>query len=266
VPTAPLLHAVFCTSAAGNLLGTGLPRRSIITLDDDLSTGPIDRTDGESRLRWAMEQLRAELVSVEQTDMFWAEVASRNNRIVAWVSRRSAREYAGLLAVVSGREDRPLDIVDVTDVEFIGEDGKPDPEMSFGIGGAPCKQIRDLKLAERAEPLSPTVATNYRQTWARLKQENALLRVVDGGGLASASITHFDSQLRSHATTEWENTEKVIGAFYRSCAAAESDRPGYWFLRSRLVAMVEAGALEGKGDFSIEPPHHRDTWVRRSSA
>ena len=263
MPTSPILHVTFDESAAGNLIAPlGVPRDSIISLSDDLSIGPIDRIDGESRGKWWNESLRVDMGGAEWVDRFWAQVEAAR-RIVAWGTRRSPRDYAGLLALISQREDRPLDVVDVTEIEFLGDDGKRDPVRSMGIGGLPPTQVIDLKLAERAAPLSSSAATSYRQTWTRLQQENALLRVVDGRDLVSVPITHFDSQLVSFATPEWESTKKVIGRFYQSAATAGFRPPNYWLLRSRIVAMVEAGALEGKGDFVIEPPRDPESWVRR---
>jgi hypothetical protein len=284
--TSTVLHAVFNDSAAGCLKQALRLKREwiipplvqwservsidqlavgIIPLRDDLSIGPIGRPDGESRSKWVREELRLGPVPPPNADVFWAQVASPANRIVAWVSRRSAREYSGLLALVSQREDRPLDIVDVTEIEFLGDDGKPDPERSRGIGGVAPTQIIDLKLADRAVPLPTSTASRYRQTWTQLQQENALLRVVDGDDLVSVPITHFDSRIVSSATPEWENTKKVIGAFFRSAAADGLDRPDSWFVRSRIMAMVEAGVLDGKGDFDEDPPHSKENWVRRPS-
>lgn len=267
MPTVPVIHATFSDSAAGHLKeALGFPRTStIMPLRDFLDIGPIDRNHGELRMKWMHEHLGVPLISGAHLDQFWAEVASPANRIVAWVSRRSAREYAGLLALVSQREDRPLDIVDVTDIVFTGDDGQPDPEMSFGIGGVPASQTADLKLAERAVPLSSTLASSYRQTWARLQQENAPLRVVEGGDLVSVPITYFDSQIASCATAEWQTSMAVQQAFHDSAVTAGFEPPGYWFVRARIIAMVASGALEGKGDLELadDPQRIEKSWIRR---
>ena len=248
-----MLHAVFDRAASGCLKQVlGSPRRDgIIWLDDDLSIGPIDRTDGEARTRWLQEQFgRDAFEQAANIDRFWSEIASAENRIVAYVSRRNAREHAALLELVRRRGAAPLEVVDVTDLEITGPDGSPDLEKTLGIAELAPEQMIERKLLDSAAPLSASPAPGYAQCWARLREENAPLRIVDNGMLVSAAITHVDARLVSFATTEWVSTTRMLDAFYSTARAAGFHAPDVRFVLSRLAALVEAGRLEGQGDLA----------------
>jgi hypothetical protein len=259
--TAPVLHVVFNESAFGCLLGVLGRRDGIIVLVDDLSIGPIDRTDGASRTRWLQEQFGGDAYeTIADIDGFWSEVASPENRIVAYVSRRNAREYAGLLEVVRQRGDAPLEIVDVTDLELAAPDGSL--EKPLGIAELSPAQVIEHKLLESAAPLSATATLSYTQNWARLRKENASLRIVDHETLVSAPITHFDARVVSFATPEWQSTMRMLGPFYSTAHTEGFHAPHLRFILSRLAALVESGQLEGNGDIS-RLDGHQSSRVRR---
>src|SRR5262245_33014941 len=119
------VHAVFDLSASGSLrqaLRSCTRRERVIALVDDLSVGPIDRTNGEARTRWLQEQFGGEVYEdAAGIDGSWSDVASPEHHIVAYVSLRNAREYAGLCELLRRRGDSPLEIVDVTN--FMGSFG-----------------------------------------------------------------------------------------------------------------------------------------------
>jgi hypothetical protein len=247
----PVLHAVFDVAATGHLMQVlGRARRDgIICLSDDLSIGPIDKTDGEARTRWLQEQFGSDAYeNAADIDAFWSEVASPANRIVAWVSRYNAGEHAGLLELLRRRGDEPFEVVDVTDVQFAGLEDRPGLASSLGIGELGAAQVIERKLLETAAPLSATATLGYAQLWARLRQENALLRIVENATLVSAPINCLDARLLSFAAPEWRSTGLILDPFYRTARAAGFDVPDLRFILSRLAALVESGQLEGEGD------------------
>jgi hypothetical protein len=99
---AATLHIVFNPSAAACLRDalrqSGRDER-VVSLFDCLSFGPLNPPDPELRGTWVEEELGYagwEEVVGEATS-FWPEALSISNRRIAWLSRRSAQEYAGFL-------------------------------------------------------------------------------------------------------------------------------------------------------------------------
>jgi hypothetical protein len=143
------------------------------------------------------------------------------------------------------RGDAPLEIVDVTDVKVADPDGGPDLEP-FGIAELGAERVIELKLLESAAPLSASAMLACTQNWARLRGENASLRIIENGILVSAPVTHFDARIVSFATPDWRSLSRILGPF---CSTARAEGFGELrFILSRLAALVESGQLEGEGD------------------
>jgi hypothetical protein len=93
----------------------------------------------------------------------------------------------------------------------------------------------------------------HQGLWRRLRAENAPLRIVDAGGLRSAPITFFDQQLLSFAKTSWQKPARIIGETIMEWVGPPTDpyfQAGDMILAVRLIALVEAGVLEGRGDLT----------------
>jgi Protein of unknown function len=78
--------------------------------------------------------------------------------------------------------------------------------------------------------------------------------VIGARGLRSAPITFFDQQLLSFAKAGWQKPARIIGATMGEwgCPSMEQMQPyfqaGDWLLAARIIALVELGVLEGRGD------------------
>lgn len=121
--THTVLHFVFTASGAGCLvqaLRKAGRNDQVIISCDDLSFGPINPSDYASRSKWVENELgqtdRDEMAKPSERD--WYEALFPDNRKVAWLTRRSATEYAGFLDWLWRYGDAPCDIVDLTEVEI----------------------------------------------------------------------------------------------------------------------------------------------------
>ena len=123
-------------------------------------------------------------------------------------------------------------------------------------------QVIERKLLESAAPISASATLSYAQNWARLRQENASLAIIENGTLVSAPIPHVRRQNRLLCDTEWQSVTRMLGAFYSTARAEGFNAPDLRFILSRLAALVESGQLEGKGDLATLDGQ-RDSWVRR---
>ena len=231
----------------------------IVVLEDDLGFGPINPPSGRLRSDWYNDELghdREDLVTA--TPEFWAAVTTAVNPIV-WMSRRRVSEYTGFLEVLRCRGDAPLRVVDITDVEFIGRNGLPDPRTSMAFAFVGSDRIIAQGLFETARRLSLIEADAYRTCWQRLRAENSPLRVLDATGLVSTPITYFDDLIVSCAAQDWQRCSQLLGAsldrineIFNQTADA--------FLCARIYELIERNRLEGRGNFL----DIRDTSVRRA--
>jgi hypothetical protein len=255
----PVLHVVFTPSGA-SLLQQALEDAGcdgqVVCLFDCLSFGPINPPDMSLRSKWVESELgETDWDSIGlDTDTFWHEAVSPYCRKVAWLSRRSAMEYAGFLEWLWRMGELPCEVVDLSEVMISRPAQGPTrpPVLAMSLGMLNPDRIGRDKLWDLAEPLQQSMRRRYRDLWQRLRSENAPLRVIDGGELVSAPISFFDTRLMSYLTNDWQKVATVVG----QTLAAEMDdevlQVGDMLLAARINAMVESGRLEIQGKSALE--------------
>jgi Protein of unknown function len=129
-----------------------------------------------------------------------------------------------------------------------GTPTRPVPALSLFLVSP--EGIIDNGLFDRAEPLEPTARDQYRGIWRRLRAENAPLRVVNTDGLESAPISFFDPLLLSCAKSEWQKAARVVGEALAKWSDEALFQAGDGILSARIIALVELGRLEGRGNLS----------------
>jgi hypothetical protein len=254
--TASTLHVVFNPSGAAGLRDAlrqaGRDDR-VVCLMDDLSFGPIAPADAEARCGWVEHELGYDWDDVgAKSASFWDEALSPADRKVAWLSRRSTLEYTGFLEWLWRLGDQRFDLVDLSDATVVarGSDRSATPWLVVSLGSLSPHEIVDGGLPDSAQEVTPHARRRYRDLWARLRAENAPLRVLGPDGLVSAPITHFDSLLLSHATATWQRAARVIGLVLGDFGDSGLLQTGDLVLAARLRALAEAGHLESEGDVS----------------
>ena len=249
--TTSILHIVFSPSAAGCLRQAlrDAGREDHVTCHfDNLALGPINPPDPQTRLHWMEEELRYtgwEWVFAEE-EAFWKAALVEDVRRVAWISRRSATEYCGFLEWLWRLGNLPCEVIDFTDMPVAGT-----RHRAFSLFLLYPEEIVDNGVWDRAQPLDAAARERYHGHWRQLRAENAPLRVVDAKGLRSAPITFFDQQLLSFAKAWWQKPARIIGetmAAFHGPPMEPYYQAGDWLLAARVIALVEAGVLEGRGD------------------
>ncbi|HWK46203.1 MAG TPA: DUF3658 domain-containing protein [Stellaceae bacterium] len=252
------LHIVFDPSAADRLRDalkqSGRDDR-VIALSDDLSFGPINPYDEDTRARW----VREEFASTEWDEIgsearaFWATALLGDADRTVWLSRRSTREYAAFLEFVWRLGEAPCRLVDITDLTLVRDwDGaQRPPRLVAGLDCVPGSQIVELGLLDRARDFATEQREAYRGVWQKLREENAPLRVVLAAlEMISAPLSYFDQDLLSCAKHKWVKSARIVGdtmELYRSDARGQMSS---MVLIPRFQALVDAGLLEGQGDLS----------------
>jgi hypothetical protein len=248
-----ILHIVFNPSAAHDLrnaLQQAGRDEHVVGFPDNLSFGPIDPLDPALRIRWMEEELSYtgwEEVVAEATS-FWTDALSTGNRRVAWLSRRSAQEYAGFLEWLWRVGDESIEVVDLTNVTVTNKNKPSRPRLAISLATLPPDQIIDNNLIDRVEALSNMSRNKYRRLWQRLRADNAPLRVLNAGELSSTPLSFFDPLLLSCAKSEWKKTALIVGeALYESWEGSVFHVDDL-VLSARARSLAETGRLEFRGD------------------
>jgi len=253
---ASTLHIVFNSSAAAGLRDAlrqaGRDER-VVGLSDCLSFGPINPPDPELRREWVETELDYagwENVVSEATS-FWSAALATSSRRVAWLSRRSAQEYAGFLEWLWRLDEEPIEVVDLTDVTVAGNGaGLTERHFAISLGTLPPHKILQYELLDRTETLTAVLRAQYRELWGRLRTENAPLRILSEGELVSAPLSFFDPLLLSCSTPEWQKAARVIGEALSEFWETSVLQTGDLVLCARARALAGAGRLEFRGDLS----------------
>jgi uncharacterized protein DUF3658/uncharacterized protein DUF1835 len=255
-----LAHVVFTPSGAGCLvqaLRNAGRDDQVIACSDDMSFGPINPADSSSRAEWVEQELGHVdwNKAPNSKERLWDETRFPDNRKIAWLTRRSAREYAGFLEWLWRRGDDPCEVVDLTDVTVShrSDHGPPRrPRLAISLGMLHPDIIASEQLWDLAGPLQTSMRTRYLDLWRRLREENAPLRILEGGNLVSAPISFFDSLLMSYVTHDWQKVARIVG----EGLATEWDdgvfQTGDLVLAARVNALVARGQLECRGKNPLE--------------
>lgn len=235
------LHLVQGDSAAGSLrqaFQAAECEDEIAVLMDDLSCGPINRTDAAARIGWwgqYWEELRDQ---TPRLAAFWSRLDGLE-RVVVWAGRARASEHCFLLAVAQVLPGRGFGLIACE----AGSAGV-DPESAGCVAFQRPEVLRGLIGTERWVGPEEQAAMSVR--WDALRQENAPFRVVRKGAVVSVGKEYFDAVLLAEARREPLRAARVVGgAMGREPAEMQvGDR----MLTARLVALVEAGRLMADGD------------------
>ncbi len=222
----------------------------VIALTHDLSVGPIDSLDPDARRIWYAANTRPDDEPDEEPtdpEAPWAGATDPGIHLVYWVCLTDAAERACFLEFVTRMAGRPFDIVEVIGSDFPRLGG---PSPVWSLGQLRPEEMVVADLGGRRRPFTRAESDVAVARWARLRLQNAPLRIVRDGTLVSAPLTHFDDVLTGFATGEWELLIKLVARVIGHLDAG-SDQPGqgcsYELLFARILVLGQAGALEVTG-------------------
>lgn len=252
-------HIVFAEAGAVGLrdvlrqMGRG---DRVLEYPDDLSFGPIAGADPVVRARWVADELGEtgwrEIAA--HVAAFWNDALSARERHVVWFSRRVTRDYVGFLEYLYRIGDRPCDVVDLTEtvVPVRGYGGSiQGSRRAICTGLLDAYQFVEVDLLARASPLGDEARAAYRVDWERLRSDDAALRIVTRNlCLASVPLTYFDAALLEQVRPDFQKVARIIGKVLADKWDADIYDVGDFFLSRRLLILVRAGRIEGKGDLT----------------
>lgn len=234
----------------------------VIALPGQLNYGPIDPPDPDLRQAWIRTVLRCDpRDDRREPEEPWDEATSSLAQPVYWVCLTDAAEHACFLEFAFRMRGRPFTLVDATGLDFVTRDGVPRP---WSLGIMRREDIVTSGLLQKRRPFTHAECEAAAAEWARLRREDAPLRVVRDGRLVSAPLTVFDAALTAQAAADWEVAAKLVGRTLTHLSVT-APPPGQGVsdivLFGRVLALGEYGALHVRGP----GPGMRDVEVRRAT-
>ena len=251
-----IYHIVTGDIAAGPLniaLGTEPSMEGqVVVMKDVLSVGPLQKEEGQkfSELRSAFWQ---EVVINEKNPIVVDDLERLSEVSIALANDAEAKAWIWIapwpadvctyhwalkyLGQYMGR----LFVINIAGLPFLDEQGKVFFPKSIGEI-QPKELVKARKLARAVTPAELEVDG---EEWRKLVKENGGIRIHEGGKrLTSKSEEHYDNQLISFCSHQYQKASKVV-----SQALARYNVPtGDLYLGWRLRKMVESGRLELQGD------------------
>jgi hypothetical protein len=235
----------------------------VIVLKDILHVGPLQKVEGQtfSELRSSFWQDVApgEKPPIEVDDMERIlEVSARMFKepdVQAWFWMApwpaDVCAYHWLIKYLSKHAGRFM-LVNIANLPFLDEAGKVYyPKNISGI--LPRELVKARKLARQVTPAEVEIDGDE---WFNIVQTNAGVRIHEGGKkLASKNETHYDEQLLSFCTTDFQKASKVLHQLLTKAVIPTGDL----YLGWRLRQLASEGKLEIKGD----PLKHFKEWEVR---
>ena len=243
IAAAPLAEAI---TTEPSMEGT------VVVMKDVLSVGPLLKEEGQkfSELRSAFwqqvvlnEKNPIQIDDTERLSEISIELANNEDaKVWLWIAPWPADicTYHWVLKYL-GKYTGRFFVVNIAGLPFLDEQGKIFFPKSIGD-----IQPRELVKARKlARPVTPAELEVDGEEWNKLVKENASLRTHEGGKrLLSKNENHYDSQLISFCSQQYQKGSKIVNQ-----ALGKFNIPtGYLYLGWRLRKMAEAELLQLQGD------------------
>ena len=226
----------------------------IVVIKDVLSVGPLQKEEGQSfsemRSAFWQEVVTNDKNPIQVDDLERLLQAgnelSKNEdaKIWLWIAPWPADicTYHWVLQYL-GKYIGRLYVINIAGLPFLDENGKVFFPKS--IGEILPKEV--VKARRLARPVTPAEIEVDGEEWSKLVIENAGIRIHEGGKrLISKGADHYDNQLISFASQQYQKASKIIGQ-----ALSKFNIPtGDLYLGWRLSQLVAADKLNLQGDIT----------------
>ena len=102
-----------------------------------------------------------------------------------------------------------------------------------------------LKAKKLNRPVTPSEFEVDPDEWKRLVEENALIRILEGGKkIVGADDNYFDKNILNGLTNEWQKGSRALHNILNKMKVFTGDV----FLLARIRTLIEAGAVDMNGD------------------
>ncbi|SEN07544.1 Protein of unknown function [Chitinophaga rupis] len=250
----------------------------ILCFEDDLSVGPLfilDTKDGQSNRHQWWQQLAglqpqpvaaaAEETAPPAEEEPWADAelakqlkallkAEPEQEVWIWAGQ-NARDVCGYYWLVSQLYDFAgrIHIIYLNNLPFLNEKNA----VFYPTHLHQILPKEFLKAKKLARPVSLAEFELDGDEWHRLMNENAGIRLLEGGKkIKGEPAVHYDKELLQQSTKEFQKAAKVVGQVTGKLKYPVLDQ----YLAWRLKELIKEGQLESRGelktmkDFEVKLP------------
>ena len=229
----------------------------IALIRDDYAVGPlidVDTPEGWSaRQSWWRALLAQTPYGTEQADVIddrqtvhsirtWLEEHPEDN-VWIWMgqNQHDVMGYYWLMPQLKDFAGR-IQVVYLNNLPFINDKGQI--FYPSWLSEIPVKEFR--KARKLARPITPSEFEIDPDEFSRLKSENAMVRILEGGKkILGQPAEFFDKEILRQCTGEFQKATRVLQHTQQRMKV----RTGDVYLMARVREMLRNGQLQSSGDF-----------------
>lgn len=230
---------------------------SVVLIKDDYAVGPVARiyeTQGYQQRRDWWNQLlensphkgQSDLVDDKLTVHNLARALQENEQEELWIwmgqNQHDVCGYYWLMPQLREFQGRVM-ILYLNNLPFINEKG----QIFYPSWLSEIQPSEFLKAKKLARPITLSEFEVDPDEWAKLSQEDALVRILEGGKkIVSQGNDFYDSEILKNLTGEWQKASRVL----QNTLNRMKTKTGDVFLMWRIKTLLEKGAIVSEGDLS----------------
>ena len=230
----------------------------IFEIKDEWGVGPLNDLDSEegwnARLEWWRQLLidppyGEKLVGSFDDRETVKEIKSKlddDNSSEAWIwmgqNQHDVTGYFWLMRQFKDYQGRIM-ILYLNNLPFINEKG----QLFYPTAMHEIQPKEAVKAKKLARPITLSEFEVDPDEWKRLSEENAPVRILEGGKkIAGKDETFYDGEVMKNVTTEWQKAWRVLSNTLHRMKIKTGDV----FLMWRMKELIAQGRIEVLGDVS----------------
>ena len=229
---------------------------TVIQIKDEFGVGPIADLDSEegwnARLEWWRENLKGSPYKEDLAGSFDDRVTvsnlrkmmdeNENEQVWIWMgqNQHDVTGYFWLMRQLKDYQGRVM-VLYLNNLPFINEKG----QIFYPSWLHEIQPKEFVKAKKLARPITLSEFEVDPDEWKRLSEENATVRILEGGKkIVGKDITFYDSEILKNVTKEWQRATKVLtNTLHRM-----KIKTGDLFLMGRMKELAREGKIEVLGD------------------
>jgi hypothetical protein len=229
---------------------------TIQVIKDDFAVGPLTGLETEEGWQERVQWWKSLLVGSPYGEELAGSFDDRNmvTEIGTWLENNPEQEcwiwmaqnqhdvcgYYWLMPQLRNWQGRVM-IIYLNNLPFLNEKGQL--FYPSWLSEIPAKEF--LKAKKLARPITASEYEIDPDEWRKLTEENALVRILEGGKkIVGKEDSFFDTELIKNTTGDWQKATRVLS----NTLNRMKFKTGDVFLMSRIKYLVEAGKFELNGD------------------
>ena len=230
----------------------------IFEIKDEWGVGPLKELDTEEGWQARLEWWRGQLIgSPHGTDLVGSfddrqtvlnikEMLDADTGLEAWIwmgqNQHDVTGYYWLMPQLRAYQGR-LMIVFLNNLPFINDKG----QLFYPWGIHDILPKEAVKAKKLARPITLSEFEIDPDEWRRLSEENAMVRILEGGKKIVGKEEHYyDNEILKNITGEWQKASRVLSNTLHRMKIKTGDV----FLMQRMKYLVNEGRIEISGDMN----------------